>query len=63
MISKMDSLWKSNGLDLCMTTYKCVPTHIGASNFGMIQVVMECETNASIQKEENSITEGFLKIN
>ena len=39
-----------------MTTYKCIPT---SPKHGMIQVVLESETNASIQKKENEAEGGF----
>ena len=35
----MDTLWKENGLDLRMTTYKCFPT---LKDQGLIEFVQVC---------------------
>eukprot|EP01105_Mastigella_eilhardi_P022863 TRINITY_DN5698_c0_g3_i3.p1 TRINITY_DN5698_c0_g3~~TRINITY_DN5698_c0_g3_i3.p1 ORF type:complete len:1313 (+),score=251.70 TRINITY_DN5698_c0_g3_i3:557-3940(+) len=45
----MVKLWKDAGLDLQMTTYKCVPTGATA---GFIEVVPDAITTAKIQKVE-----------
>merc|ERR1739838_225507 len=51
IISIMDHLWKSEGLDLKMTPYRCLAT---GSNSGLIEVVSPANTVANIQKEKRS---------
>lgn len=56
MFGIMDRLWKQAGLDLKMSVYKCLPT---GPNMGMIEVVMNAETSARIQKEAGGIIGAF----
>ncbi|XP_065178574.1 phosphatidylinositol 4,5-bisphosphate 3-kinase catalytic subunit gamma isoform-like isoform X2 [Sycon ciliatum] len=48
MIKLMDKLWQDNGLDLMMLPYGCMST---GNEVGMIEVVLEAETVASIQRK------------
>lgn len=41
----MDDLWREAGLDLCLTPYSCIST---GDEIGMIEVVVDSETLASI---------------
>eukprot|EP01138_Halocafeteria_seosinensis_P015715 gb/GECG01016036.1/.p1 GENE.gb/GECG01016036.1/~~gb/GECG01016036.1/.p1 ORF type:complete len:1624 (+),score=179.59 gb/GECG01016036.1/:1-4872(+) len=45
LIRIMDRLWKSEGLDLCMSAYECVATGL---DVGVLEVVENSETFASI---------------
>lgn len=47
MIRLMDSLWKHNQLDLCMSPYEVIAT---GHDQGLIQVVMNAESTSSISK-------------
>lgn len=60
MIRIMDRLWKDEGLDLRMSPYGCISTE---HRFGMIEVVVDAETIANIQKEKGtfSATSAFRK--
>ena len=44
-IRLMDSIWRSNGLDMRMTLYDCVPTGVDC---GMIEAVTPATTTAKI---------------
>jgi Phosphatidylinositol 3- and 4-kinase/Phosphoinositide 3-kinase family, accessory domain (PIK domain)/Phosphoinositide 3-kinase C2/Calponin homology (CH) domain/RhoGEF domain len=48
VIEIMASLWKDDGLDLFMLPYKCVAT---GDRVGLIEVVMNAKTTASIYRE------------
>eukprot|EP01118_Nematostelium_gracile_P017566 TRINITY_DN7550_c0_g1_i4.p1 TRINITY_DN7550_c0_g1~~TRINITY_DN7550_c0_g1_i4.p1 ORF type:complete len:699 (-),score=182.45 TRINITY_DN7550_c0_g1_i4:111-2207(-) len=48
MIRLMDNLWKGEGLDLRLLPYKCTAT---GRDQGMIEVVLQSETTAEINKE------------
>ncbi|XP_030764148.1 phosphatidylinositol 4,5-bisphosphate 3-kinase catalytic subunit delta isoform-like isoform X2 [Sitophilus oryzae] len=60
MLKIMDKLWKREGLDLRMNPYNCISLE---PRVGMIQVVLNAETIANIQKEKNSFapTASFRK--
>ncbi|XP_050432835.1 phosphatidylinositol 4,5-bisphosphate 3-kinase catalytic subunit delta isoform [Adelges cooleyi] len=60
MIRIMDKLWKNEGLDLRMNPYQCISTD---NRVGMIEVVLNAETIANIQKEKGmfSATSAFKK--
>lgn len=45
LIRIMDRLWKSEGLDLCVSAYECVATGL---DLGMLEVVEDSETFANI---------------
>ena len=47
MLGIMDKIWKKEGLDLCLTPYKCIATGNG---MGMIETVLDSDTTANIQK-------------
>jgi hypothetical protein len=48
MLRIMDKLWKSEGLDLRLNAYGCVAT---GDELGMIEVVLNAHTTASINKQ------------
>lgn len=58
MLRIMDKLWKNEGLDLRMNPYGCISTE---HRVGMIEVVLNAETIANIQKEKGmfSATSAF----
>ncbi|XP_076360353.1 phosphatidylinositol 4,5-bisphosphate 3-kinase catalytic subunit beta isoform-like isoform X1 [Tachypleus tridentatus] len=59
MIRIMDKLWKEEGLDLRMIPYQCIATDC---KVGLIEVVLNAETIANIQKEKgSSATSAFKK--
>lgn len=60
MIRIMDRLWKKEKLDLRMSPYKCISME---HRIGMIEVVLNAETIANIQKEKGmfSATSAFRK--
>lgn len=47
IIKIVDSIWKQEGLDMCMLAYTCLST---GKNVGIIEVVNRAETITSIQK-------------
>ncbi|CAG2112887.1 unnamed protein product, partial [Medioppia subpectinata] len=49
MIRIMDKLWKDEGLDFRMNAYRCISTD---HNVGLIEVVLNADTIANIQKEK-----------
>lgn len=49
MLNEMDRIWKSNGLDLRMITFRIMP--VGYRR-GMGELVLNCATLMEIQKEE-----------
>ncbi|XP_066595868.1 phosphatidylinositol 4,5-bisphosphate 3-kinase catalytic subunit delta isoform [Prorops nasuta] len=53
MLRIMDKLWKKEGLDLRMNPYGCISTE---NRFGMIEVVLNAETIANIQKEKGTFS-------
>lgn len=53
MLRIMDKLWKKEGLDLRMNPYGCIST---ADKVGMIEVVLNAETIANIQKEKGTFS-------
>lgn len=61
MLRIMDKLWKKEGLDLRMNPYGCISTE---NRVGMIEVVLNAETIANIQKEKGtfSATAAFRYI-
>lgn len=61
MLRIMDKLWKREGLDLRMNPYGCISTE---NRVGMIEVVLNAETIANIQKEKGtfSATAAFRYI-
>lgn len=48
MLRIMDKLWKEEGLDLRLNAYGCVAT---GDELGMIEVVLNASTTASVNKE------------
>lgn len=59
MIRIMDKLWKNEGLDLRMSPYGCISTE---HRVGMIEIVLNAETIANIQKEKAMVvTSAFRK--
>jgi phosphatidylinositol-4,5-bisphosphate 3-kinase len=60
MLKIMDRLWKREGLDLRMNPYNCISL---ADRAGMIEVVLNAETIANIQKDKGvfSATSAFRK--
>ena len=57
MLGIMDKIWKAEGLDLCLTPYKCIAT---GDEMGMIETVLDSDTTANIQKAAGGVT-GALK--
>ena len=53
MLRIMDKLWKREGLDLRMNPYGCISTE---NRVGMIEVVLNAETIANIQKEKGTFS-------
>jgi len=53
MLRIMDKLWKKEGLDLRMNPYGCISTE---NRIGMIEVVLNAETIANIQKEKGTFS-------
>ncbi|CAG9819182.1 unnamed protein product [Phaedon cochleariae] len=53
MIKLMDRLWKREGLDLRMNPYGCISLE---HRVGMIEVVLNADTIANIQKEKGMFT-------
>ncbi|KAG5883732.1 hypothetical protein JTB14_024233 [Gonioctena quinquepunctata] len=53
MIKIMDKLWKREGLDLRMNPYGCISLE---HRVGMIEVVLNADTIANIQKEKGMFT-------
>lgn len=53
MLKIMDRLWKQEGLDLRMTPYGCISLE---NRVGMIEVVLNADTIANIQKEKGMFT-------
>lgn len=51
MLRIMDKLWKNEGLDLRMNPYGCISTD---NRVGLIEVVLNAETIANIQKEKGT---------
>ena len=70
VIKLMDRIWEDDGLDMCLTLYKCIA--LGPA-VGMIEVVPNCTTMADIQKlmgggvtsafKEKTIAEWLRKKN
>ncbi|KAK4875877.1 hypothetical protein RN001_012299 [Aquatica leii] len=60
MLRIMDKLWKQEGLDLRLNPYNCISMEY---KVGMIEVVLNAETIANIQKEKGlfSATSAFNK--
>ncbi|KAJ8980774.1 hypothetical protein NQ317_016025 [Molorchus minor] len=54
MLRIMDRLWKREGLDLRMNPYGCISSL--ENRVGMIEVVLNAETIANIQKEKGMFT-------
>lgn len=52
MIRLMDRMWLEDGLDMCMSPYRCVST---GDELGMIEVVTNSETTANIQKRHGKL--------
>uniref|UniRef100_A0A7S2C498 PI3K/PI4K catalytic domain-containing protein n=1 Tax=Octactis speculum TaxID=3111310 RepID=A0A7S2C498_9STRA len=52
----MDSLWKSSGIDLCISAYNCVST---ASEEGMLEVVPNSTTLAEVVKQHVQTKNGL----
>ncbi|EFA74767.1 hypothetical protein PPL_11799 [Heterostelium album PN500] len=56
LLKLMDHMWKSEGLDLHMTIYRCLATGLGT---GLIEVVNNSETAARIQSAAGGMTGVF----
>ncbi len=54
----MDQVWQSEGLDLNMLYYQCLPTSFRR---GLIEVVLESKTTGQIQKENSGVS-GAMKV-
>lgn len=53
MLRIMDRIWKSSGFDFRLNTYGCISMD---RRLGMIEVVLDSETIANIQKEKGKFT-------
>lgn len=58
MLRVMDRIWKSHGLDFRMNPYNCISTE---SRLGMIEVVLNAETIANIQKDKGMFSATAFK--
>ncbi|KAL1502865.1 hypothetical protein ABEB36_007943 [Hypothenemus hampei] len=58
MLKIMDRLWKKEGLDLRLNPYNCISLE---HRVGMIEVVLNAETIANIQKEKSSAVVANFK--
>ncbi|XP_063708405.1 phosphatidylinositol 4,5-bisphosphate 3-kinase catalytic subunit beta isoform [Culicoides brevitarsis] len=58
MLRIMDRVWKSSGYDFRMIPYSCISMD---RRQGMIEVVLNAETIANIQKERGTVTSSFKK--
>lgn len=60
MLRIMDKIWKTHGHDFRLNTYSCISMD---RRLGMIEVVLDSETIANIQKEKGmfSATAAFKK--
>jgi phosphatidylinositol-4,5-bisphosphate 3-kinase catalytic subunit alpha/beta/delta len=59
MLRIMDRIWKSNGKDFRLNTYSCISME---QRLGMIEVVLNAETIANIQKTRGlSVASAFKK--
>ncbi|EFA86096.1 phosphatidylinositol-4,5-diphosphate 3-kinase [Heterostelium album PN500] len=56
MIRLMDKLWQKEGLDFKLSPYGCIAT---GDMIGMIEVVLNSETTAKIQKSAGGATAAF----
>ncbi|KAJ9443675.1 Phosphatidylinositol 3-kinase 2 [Diplonema papillatum] len=56
ILSMMDSFWKAQGMDLHMSCYGCVACDDGV---GMIEVVLNAETIASITRDQGGAGSAF----
>jgi len=54
----MDRLWKNAGLDLKMNPYGCIST---GNRVGLIEVVLNADTIANIQKEKGTFPPSAFK--
>ena len=57
MLGIMDKVWTNEGINLCLTPYKCISTGDG---MGMIETVLNSDTTANIQYNSGGVT-GPLK--
>jgi hypothetical protein len=57
MFRLMDQMWLNEGLDLKMSPYHCVET---GNETGMIEVVLNAETTAGIQKVRRGQSPGLI---
>ena len=55
LLSIMDSIWKSNGLDLQLAPYACVAT---GDQIGFLEVVQHSTTLASVVKDGTALNRG-----
>jgi len=53
MIRIMDKIWIQNGLDLRLKPYQVLAT---GDDMGMVEVVLESETTATINREAGGVT-------
>eukprot|EP01102_Stenamoeba_stenopodia_P009928 TRINITY_DN2950_c0_g4_i1.p1 TRINITY_DN2950_c0_g4~~TRINITY_DN2950_c0_g4_i1.p1 ORF type:complete len:949 (+),score=178.17 TRINITY_DN2950_c0_g4_i1:889-3735(+) len=58
MIRLMDKIWKQEGLDLRLSPYGCIAT---GDQEGMIEIVLNAETTANINKQAGGFREVFKK--
>ena len=54
----MDSLWKAEGLDLCLSPYRCIAT---GDEEGMLEIVLGSNTLAGIVAEGSKAQSGAGK--
>lgn len=64
ILSLMDGLWLSSGLDLKMKPYKCIATGVNEHNegVGLIEVVLNSDTTSGIQLKYGGGAVGALKM-
>ena len=58
VLSIMDSLWKAEGLDLCLSPYRCIAT---GDEEGMLEIVLGSNTLAGIVAEGSKAQSGAGK--
>lgn len=57
MLRIMDRIWKTNGYDFRLNTYSCISMD---RRLGMIEVVLDSETIANIQKEKGMLAASAI---
>lgn len=64
ILTLMDALWLSSGLDCRMKPYKCIATGVNEHNegVGLIEVVLNSDTTSGIQLKYGGGAVGALKM-